>query len=111
MGCSCATGTTWSNFYSGKTSYINLLAPDTTVSSQQTVPTADYIASSLNSKADIEILMVPTSGGTGHYVTVTGITYDDMGFGELMYIDPLDGMFHVPTLKATTASLVWKSVI
>ncbi len=99
MGCSCASGTAWSNFYSGKTSYINLLASDTTAFSQQTVPTADYIASYLNSRADIEILMVPSSGGTGHYVTVTGITYDDMGFGQLMYIDPLDGMFHVADLE------------
>jgi hypothetical protein len=97
MGCTpCSGGTTFSNFVSGKESYINLLAPGTTYYDVMRIPSAEFIDSELAADEDIETLInFPDPNFSGHYVTITGITYDTvLEMGYLSYIDPADGKLH-----------------
>ena len=95
--------TSWSNFVSGKEQYINGAAPGTTSYSDESVydpkpviPTPGYIVNQLAHDQDVEILvegLTPKGGHFGHYVTVTGMSYDASSHtGMFSFVDPADGM-------------------
>jgi hypothetical protein len=57
----------------------------------QTTPTLDFIATQLKDKEDVEILL-DNNDGKVHYVTLTGISYDDTtNKGTFDYVDADDG--------------------
>ncbi|WP_332768493.1 PEPxxWA-CTERM sorting domain-containing protein [Phenylobacterium sp.] len=107
MATTPPSGTTWTNFYTGKTKYLQDKAPGVTRSTERNRPGADWLASYLKKGADVEILLgFSDAGFAGHYVTVTKISYDSAArTGTLSYIDPLDGQEHSAGLssKATGA--------
>jgi len=95
--------TSWQNFVSGKEKYINDTTPGTTSYSDESVydpdpviPTPGYIINQLQHNQDVEILvegLTPTGGHFGHYVTVTGMSYDPSKHtGMFSFVDPADGM-------------------
>jgi len=97
MGCTpCNGGTKFSDFVKGKENYIDLLAPDTTSYRVMKIPSAEFIDGELSSDEDIETLInFPDPDFPGHYVTITGITYDTvLEMGYLSFIDPADGKLH-----------------
>lgn len=56
----------------------------------ETAPTLDFIYRQIRDREDVEIFVF---GGGAHYLTVTGIEYDDTtNTGTLSFIDPGDGM-------------------
>ena len=58
----------------------------------QTIPTLGFIAAQLKAKEDVEILL-DNDKGTLHYLTMTGISYDDTtDKGTFYYVDPLGGV-------------------
>jgi hypothetical protein len=63
----------------------------------ETAATLDFIYEQINAREDVEIFI---GGGVGaHYLTVTGISYDDAtNLGTLSYIDPADGMAHASAI-------------
>ena len=105
----------------GKIKYIEAHAPDTTVVGAQikydwdtqkpqgigdipdrvqenTEPTWEWLKQQLLSCEDVEILIRPVGGGLGHFVTLTGMTWQDDGDGDIEpgeatidYIDPNGG--------------------
>lgn len=113
MDCDCNNGgTTIDNFISGKQEYLNDVAPGSTEVHAQNwfdaanpqKPSWQFIFDELMKGQDIEILVgfYDDTGGRngGHYVTVTGFTFDDAdGNGDidaselatLYYVDPDDG--------------------
>jgi hypothetical protein len=113
MDCDCNNGgTTIDNFISGKQSYLNDVAPGTTEVHFQNwfdganplKPTWQFIFDELKKGQDIEILVgfYDDTGARngGHYVTVTGFSFEDadgdgdIGAAELAtlyYVDPDDG--------------------
>ncbi len=113
MDCDCNNGgTTIDNFISGKQDYLNDVAPGSTLVHSQnyfdatnpTKPSWQFIFDELMKGQDVEILVgfYDEAGGRngGHYVTVTGFSFDDSdGDGDiggsetasLYYVDPDDG--------------------
>lgn len=105
MECCSGTkgGTPASNFVSGKMKYFDAFAPGTTTIHFQEQPTWQFLLEELKRGQDIEILLGIYETGTGrvdgHYVTVTGIKFDDINNnntidGEeasVFFVDPLDG--------------------
>jgi hypothetical protein len=114
MDCDCNNGgTTIDNFISGKENYLNDVVPGTTEVHSENYfdganpvkPTWQFIFDQLMKGQDIEILVgfyddTGARSGGGHYLTITGFTFDDLnGDGEiganelatLYYVDPFDG--------------------
>ena len=57
----------------------------------KTIPTLGFIAAQLKAQEDVEILL-DNDKGTLHYLTLTGINYDDVtNMGTFYYVDPLGG--------------------
>ena len=121
--------TTWENFYLGKASYIDSHAPGTSNCSSEsafgwvpaqaggadkppavtdnTKPTAAYILSQLQEHRDVELLI--QGAGFGHYITVTGMTWDpDTMKGSLSFVDPDNGGDKTRDLAITDGFLSWK---
>lgn len=70
--------------------------------SDSTNPTAIFIYTQLKKGRDVEILGVK-NGVLGHWVTVTGITYDTaIGSGTIDYVDPDTGMAAHSRLDGTS---------
>jgi hypothetical protein len=56
-----------------------------------TIPTLSFIAAQLKAKEDVEVLL-DNDKGQLHYLTLTGINYDDVtNVGTFYYVDPLGG--------------------
>ena len=118
MKSCCGIGTPWENFVVGKQDYFDDVAPGTTVSAVQSeygwnprraprpgpqsgitvqthTPTrrsAFFILNALQHNQDLEILITNSEGREGHYLTVTGISWDtDDDTGFLSYVDPDGG--------------------
>ncbi len=61
----------------------------------QTIATLDFIAKEIKEEEDLEIFIGNNTGlmGVAHYLTVTGISYDDTNnTGTISLIDPLGGV-------------------
>ena len=65
---------------------------------ENTEPTWEWLNQQLLSCEDVEILIRPVGGGLGHFVTLTGMTWQDDGDGDIEpgeaiidYIDPNGG--------------------
>lgn len=130
-------GTTWENFYLGKRAYIENYAPHTSDYSAEsafewlpadagkkikppdvkdkTNPTPEYLLAELMKHRDIELL-IKTEGATdassrlGHYVTLTGITWDYATMmGSMRYVDPSDGTENARDLMITDGFLSFNS--
>ena len=57
-----------------------------------TRPTVAFIADELKAGEDVELALKPLTG-PGHYVTLTGITFNiDTGRGSISFVDPMGGM-------------------
>jgi hypothetical protein len=55
-------------------------------------PTVAFIADELKAGEDVELALKPLTG-PGHYVTLTGITFDtETGTGTISFVDPMGGM-------------------
>jgi hypothetical protein len=129
MNTTCSCGTPWPNFIEGKGLYLEDPAHhvagltryaaqsgfiwDTTklgakppFLQDNTAPTPEFVAQELNDKEDVEILInFPDSAFQGHYVTLTGFTYDDiLQQGSITYIDPEDGKAHSTGIFGAGAS-------
>jgi hypothetical protein len=128
MNTNCLVcGTYWDYFIYGKQKYIDGVAPGTTIYAAQSMfgwagvsgiaqpkpayvqdnlangPTIDFLFTELMAQEDIEILISFNAGG-GHYVTVTGLTYDTTTrTGTLRYIDPNGGAARSATVSQTVA--------
>ncbi len=62
-------------------------------------PTVGFIAEELKAREDVEVALKPLVG-PGHYLTLTGITFDtDTGKGTISFVDPNGG-------KAGTAAIM-----
>lgn len=109
-----AGGTYIEDFIAGKQQYINSVAPGTTTFAAQmnfawrptdpdgnnvgpkpayvmdnTVPTAQFIASELNAGEDVEVFL---AGDVDHYITLFDVTFNTMThMGQIGYIDPDTG--------------------
>lgn len=88
-------GVTPAQFLSGKTNYIahQALNMPITFESQSGVAaiTWEFLYQQLTNNQDIEISWLWRGGHGGHFVTVTGLTWDpDLGVGRLTFIDPWD---------------------
>ncbi len=120
-GASCGatpSGTLIEDFIMGKINYFKDRAPGTTVVEAQmnfawrsdqaatpnlknpspkpadvidnTKPTLDWIADQLRKGQDVELFMA--NGANQHYITLTGITFDDVtNLGSMKIIDPWTG--------------------
>jgi hypothetical protein len=113
-------GTSWYDFVYGKQRYLDEKAAGRTTYSVETKfiwtgdnpkppyvnslpngPTVDFLAQSLASRDDVEI-MLSLKGDGGHYVTLTGIDFIG-GSGSISYIDPVDGLQHSAPISQSTA--------
>ncbi len=57
-----------------------------------TKPTVAFIADELKAGEDVELALKPFTG-PGHYVTLTGITFNtETGTGTISFVDPMGGM-------------------
>lgn len=57
----------------------------------KTTPTLAFLARELKHGEDVEVFLAANGGG--HYITLTGIEYDDTtNTGKLSYVDPLGGV-------------------
>jgi hypothetical protein len=123
MGCD-STGTTISNFISGKKDYIESVAPGSTIYSSQNVfaaggiyPTFNYMYNELVDGEDVELLVGFYSFNTqgqlvrtgGHYVTLTGISSptNDGANGTISFVDPSGGVDRngIATFKGADGSI------
>lgn len=124
MGTPAGVGTTITRFVTGKQNYLNAPGPNALpytimqamvsgwssgvpVPSYVDVhtPTLDFLLGQLNSRADIELLILfPLHG---HYVTVTGMTWDTItDDGTVRYIDPTDGSPHSMGFSRDTSGTI-----
>jgi hypothetical protein len=109
MGVPQGSGTSITSFVTGKQSYLGGPGlPSTIMQAMVTSwpggvplpgfvdvnrPTPGFLLDQLNSGADIEMLILFPQHG--HYVTVTGMTWNTIfDDGTLRYIDPTDGSPH-----------------
>jgi hypothetical protein len=71
----------------------------------QTAATLAFLYEQIKAREDVEIFI---GGGVGaHYLTVTGIMYDDTNnTGTLSYIDPGDGMAHTSNILGLDAGRI-----
>lgn len=104
MKCSvCQRGTTVDNLISGKTTYLNAVAPGQYYVHDQQNPTFDWFFNELTNGQDIEVLFGFFNGATrigGHYVTLNGVSWTDTnnngvvdpGEGSMDFIDPEGGV-------------------
>jgi hypothetical protein len=67
----------------------------------RTIPTLAFLAEEIRRGEDVEVFMFNDNGGCGgandptcnHYITLTGITYDDANnMGSFSFVDPLGGV-------------------
>lgn len=122
-----AGGTYIEDFIAGKQAYIQSVAPGTTTYAAQmnfawrttdpdgnnvgpkpgyvmdnTVPTAQFIASEIAAGEDVEIFL---AGDVQHYVTLFGITFDTTSnTGDIEYIDPDTGTVGVSSITGKDGS-------
>jgi len=118
QGAASSCGTMWENFITGKEAYIDDAALGTTSVVAQSVfawdpadgtepggvqdhtaPTVNFLATQLQQKEDVEIL-INGPGGLDHYLTLVDTTFDtDTNTGMINYIDPIDGQLHSAPLS------------
>jgi hypothetical protein len=126
MNVTCGCDTDIRDFIFGKDAYINDKAPGSTRFRAQmndiwalpggrpippdvrldekTAPTIGFLSTELHDKEDVEILL-RFPDNTGHYVTVTHLTWDtDKQVGTLDFIDPDQGMARPGTLSQSGTS-------
>jgi hypothetical protein len=103
------TGTSVSNWINGKFNYIQTYAPGSTVFQgmsslgtggqpwvQAANPTANFLLGMLEDGEDVEIGIVPATGGTGHVMTLSSLDWNDANnnavfdTGDSLSIDGLD---------------------
>jgi hypothetical protein len=131
QGNETCKNTTWENFYLAKASYIDLHAPGTSNYSSEsafswapgeaggagkppavadnTKPTADYLINQLQQKRDVELEVETVDKTLGHYITVTGITWDpDTMLGSLSFVDPDNGGDKSRDIFINNGYLSWK---
>jgi hypothetical protein len=133
-----STPTTWENFIYGKEDYMNSKDPKKNVFSAEswegwdpnkahnrpnpdpgaistnTIPTPQYIIDQLKHNRDVEILIEDTGLTQGHYVTVTGMSWDEgNNKGVIAFDDPYNDDKTKPaedklrSMKLTDGFLSW----
>ena len=72
----------------------------------QTAATLDFIYKQIKAREDVEIFLEYDTGSS-HYLTVTGIMYDDANnTGKLNFIDPLGGMAGTTNITGVVGGVI-----
>jgi hypothetical protein len=127
MGCdaSCSKGTLIEDFILGKIAYFDKHAPGTTKVeaemnfawrsakpkpggvSDGTKPTLGWLADQLKNKQDVELFVGSSDDKVQHYITLTGISFDDMtSKGSMWIVDPWDGKEHKIGIDGLTGGYI-----